>query len=227
MGTGVALLFAAFLAAAVIAVVLSYYAAKKRRETLQSFAAARGWRYETQQPALVDRFSGAPFGLGFGRQAYNVLYGTHAGRDLVSFDYTYKTQTSDGKTTTTHTHTFSVLALRMGVAMPPLSVDPENFLDRFVGRIAGTDIELESEEFNRAFTVTCPDRKFASDVLHPRMMEYLLQHRQLGWRFDRDSMLMIASGQRTTDQIDATIAVMDAITALVPEFVWLRLKGQG
>jgi len=145
----------------------------------------------------------------------------------VSFDYTYKTQSSDGKTTTTHTHTFSVLALRMGVRMPPLSVDPENFLDRFVGRLSGNDIDLESEEFNRAFTVSCPDRKFASDVLHPQMMEYLLQHPQVGWRFEQDSMLMIARGQRTPEQIDATIQVMDGITDRVPEFVWLRLKGQG
>jgi hypothetical protein len=37
----------------------------------------------------------------------------------------------------------------MGVPMPPLSVDPENFLDRFVGRITGQDIDLESEDFNR------------------------------------------------------------------------------
>src|SRR4051794_33391994 len=194
---------------------------------MQALAAARGWRFEAQQPLLVERFTGPPFGLGFGRQAYNVLYGTHGGRDLVSFDYTYKTQTSDGKTTTTHTHTFSVLALRMGVPMPPLTVDPENLLARFVSRISGSDIDLESEQFNRTFTVTCPDRRFASDVLHPRMMEYLLQHRHVGWRFDQDSMLVVASGRRTPEQIDATIAVMDGITALVPEFVWLRLKGQG
>ena len=58
--------------------------------------------------------------------------------------------------------------------MPPLSVDPENFLDRFVGRLSGNDIDMESEEFNRAFTVSCPDRKFASDVLHPQLMEFLL-----------------------------------------------------
>ena len=76
--------------------------------------------------------------------------------------------------------------------MPPLRVDPEDFLDRFVGRITGNDIDLESEEFNRAFTVSCPDRKFASDVLHPQMMEFLLQHRQLGWRFEQDSMLVVA-----------------------------------
>jgi Protein of unknown function (DUF3137) len=227
VAAGVVLLFAAFLVLAVVAVVFSYLAAKKRREAMQTFAATRGWRFEADQPSLVDRFTGPPFGLGFGRQAYNVLYGTHDGRDLVSFDYTYKTQSSNGKTTTTHTHTFSVLALRMGVAMPPLSVDPENFLDRFVGRITGTDIDLESDDFNRAFTVTCPDRKFASDVLHPQMMEYLLLHRQLGWRFERDSMLVIAGGQRTPPQIDATIEVMDAITERIPEFVWLRLKGQG
>ena len=227
MASGVALLFVAFLALAVVAVVFSYVAAKKRREAMQAFATARGWRYEQEQPALVDRFAGPPFGTGFGREAYNVLYGSHDGRDLVSFDYEYKTQTTNGKQTTTHVHVFSVLGLSMGVLMPPLSVDPENFLDRFVGRLMGNDIDLESDDFNRAFTVSCTDRKFASDVLHPQMMEYLLQHRELGWRFEQDSMLVIAQGRRTPAQIDATIEVMDGITDRVPEFVWLRLKGQG
>jgi len=111
--------------------------------------------------------------------------------------------------------------------MPPLSVDPENFMDRFVGRLSGNDIDMESEDFNRSFTVSCPDRKFASDVLHPQMMEFLLAHRQLGWRFEQDSMLVIAQGKRTPEQIDATLTVMDGITDRVPEFVWLRLRGQG
>ena len=227
MASGVVFLFAAFLAVAVLGVVFSYLAAKKRREELATYAASRGWRYEVDQPLLVDRFTGPPFGLGFGRRAYNALYGSHDGRDLVSFDYEYKTQTSDGKQTTTHVHVFSVLGLSMGVLMPPLSVDPENLLDRFVGRLVGNDIDLESEDFNRAFTVSCTDRKFASDVLHPQMMEYLLQHRDLGWRFEQDSMLVIAQGKRTPAQIDATIEVMDGITDRIPEFVWLRLKGQG
>jgi len=223
--------FVAFLAlavaVAVAAAVFSYRAAKKRREQLLAFAASRGWTYAQEEPRLVDRFTGPPFGAGFGRRAYNVLYGQHDGRDLVSFDYEYKTQTSNGKQTTTTVHRFSVLGLSMGVAMRPLSVDPENFLDRFVGRLTGNDIDMESEEFNRAFTVSCPDRKFASDVLHPQMMEFLLAHPQLGWRFEQDSMLVIAPGRRAPEQIDATLAVMDGITDRVPEFVWLRLKGQG
>ena len=227
MASGVVFIFAAFLAVAVAVVVFSYLAAKKRREAMVAYAAGRGWRFEAEQPLLVDRFTGPPFGLGFGRRAYNVLYGSHESRDLVSFDYEYKTQTTNGKQTTTQVHRFSVLGLSMGIVMPPLSVDPENFLERFVGRLTGNDIDLESEEFNRAFTVACPDRKFASDVLHPQMMEFLLEHRQVGFRFEQDSMLMIAHGQRTPAQIDATIQVMDGITDRVPEFVWLRLKGQG
>ena len=227
MASGVVFIFAAFLAVAVAVVVFSYLAAKKRREAMVAYAAGRGWRFEAEQPLLVDRFTGPPFGLGFGRRAYNVLYGSHESRDLVSFDYEYKTQTTNGKQTTTQVHRFSVLGLSMGIHMPPLSVDPENFLDRFVGRLTGTDIDLESEEFNRSFTVSCPDRKFASDVLHPQMMEFLIENRQVGWRFEQDSMLMVAHGQRTPAQIDATIAVMDGITDRVPEFVWLRLKGQG
>ena len=59
------------------------------------------------------------------------------------------------------------------------------------------------------------------------MMEFLLQHPQLGWRFQGDAMLTISDGTRNIEDIDATLAVMDAITDLVPEFVWLRLRGQG
>ena len=90
----------------------------------------------------------------------------------------------------------------MGVSLPSLRVDPENFLERVVGRVTNTDIELESEDFNRAFTVSCPDRKFASDVLHPQMMEFLLQHRDVGWRFERDSMLMVSDTQQRRSHAD-------------------------
>ena len=114
----------------------------------------------------------------------------------------------------------------MGVSLPSLTVDPEGFFDRLVSGLTGGDIDLESEDFNRAFTVSCPDRKFASDVLHPQMMEYLMQHPQLGWRFERDSMLVIASGQRDAAQIDATLAVMDGITDRIPEFVWRQVRGE-
>jgi hypothetical protein len=223
----VGLVFLLGLVLVIAAAVAGYVAASKRRQRFVDLATSRGWTYSAEEPRLVDRFSGPPFGIGFGRRAYNVVYGIHDGRELVSFDYEYKTRSGAGKDRHTTTHRFSVLGLSMRAAMPPLAVDPENVLERFVGRLTDTDIDLESETFNRAFTVSCPDRKFASDVLHPQMMEYLLRYPHLGWRFEGDSMLVVAHGQRSLAAIDATLEFMDGITDRIPEFVWHQVRGEG
>jgi hypothetical protein len=58
------------------------------------------------------------------------------------------------------------------------------------------------------------------------MMEFLLQHRDVGWRFERDSMLIVSGTQRSVQQIDATLALMDQITDRVPDFVWRQVRGE-
>lgn len=225
-GSAFVILVVLFVFAGIGLVAFAFVQAARRRQEMATYAASRGWRYEATQPLLVDRFAGPPFGVGHGRSAGNAVYGQHDGRDFVSFDYEYKTTSGSGKNRRTTTHSFSVLALSMGVSLPDLRVDPENFLERFVGRVTNSDIELELEDFNRAFTVSCPDRKFASDVLHPQMMEFLLQHRDIGWRFERDSMLMVSGTKRSGAEIDATLALMDQISDKIPDFVWRQVRGQ-
>ena len=226
VGSGFVVLVVLFVLAGIGLVVYSFVQAAKRREAMAAYAGSRGWRYEAEQPLLVDRFDGPPFGIGHGRSATNAVYGQHDGREFVSFDYEYKTTSGSGKDRRTTTHTFSVVALSMGVSLPSLRVDPENFVERVIGRVTNTDIELELEDFNRAFTVSCPDRKFASDVLHPQMMEFLLQHREVGWRFERDSMLVVSGTKRSVAEIDATLALMDQISDRIPDFVWRQVRGE-
>jgi hypothetical protein len=209
------------------AAVAGYVATRRRRAEILDLTTEHGWRFAEEEPLLVDRFAGPPFGLGFERRATNVAYGTHDGRDLVCFDYEYKTSNGSGNDRTTTSHRYSVLGLSMRAILPPLSVDPENALERLVGRVTDNDIDMESETFNRAFTVSCPDRKFASDVLHPQMIEYLLAFPRLGWRFDRDCLLVIAEGHRTPGAIEATVEFMDGLTDRIPEFVWHRVRGLG
>jgi hypothetical protein len=59
-------------------------------------------------------------------------------------------------------------------ARPVLRIVPERFFDRAVQRLGQVGIDLESEEFNRTFVVRCQDRRFATDLLSPEMMELLL-----------------------------------------------------
>lgn len=220
------LFFLGVLALAAVIVLVGYLSAKKRREQISAFAASRGWRYAEEDPSLAERFDGAPFGHGSARKARNVMYGEHDGRPMAAFDYQYTTSSGSGKNRTTTTHDFSVVALSMEVVMPALSVDPEGVFGRLVGRVLDNDIELESEDFNRAFTVESPHRKFASDVLHPQMMQMLLQWPELGWRFERDSMLVVRSGQHSNEEIDAKLLAMDAIIDQIPEFVWDEVRGR-
>ena len=110
--------------------------------------------------------------------------------------------------------------------MPALSVTPQGIVSGILGRVTNRDIELESEEFNKAFLVTSEHRKFASDVLHPRMMEVLLRRTDLGWRFEGDSMVSVRRGQHSPGEIEATLAHLDAVVDAIPEFVWRDVKGQ-
>lgn len=230
MGAAVFLMFGAFLAFVILVAVLGYYQAKKRREGFAALAAARGWAYTERDDRWATAFSGSPFGLGHNRRATNVLTGQYDGRGCVAFDYVYYTteHTTDGQghsTTREESHRFGVVALDTGASFPPLHVSPEGMLGRLIGRLTNRDIELESEDFNRAFTVVSPDRKFASDILHPRMMEYLLQHPDTDFRFDRTWLLSVESGRADLESVEPRLRVIDGVLANVPEFVWRAIRG--
>ena len=159
-----------------------------------------------------------------------MLTGTFDGRPFVSLDYVYYTTEtstdSEGRTTRREvSHLYGVTGLDVGTALPPLEVTPEGMIGRFIGRLTNRDIELESEDFNRAFTVTCPDRKFASDVLHPRAMELLMQWPDAAFRFDRSWILDCEAGQVALEQIEPRLTRVDAIVDQIPEFVWKELRG--
>jgi len=171
-----ALIVGAIIVAGAVAFVF-WKIEQKRRQALASFAASKGLTYKDRDDSVVSRFTrlGDPFDRGFDREARNILSGTWDGRKVVAWDFRYHTwetkRDSDGHSRREkEEHNMSVVAVTSGHDFPDLSVRPEGFLGRTVGRVTGSDIELESDDFNRAFTVNSDDRRFASDVLHPRMM---------------------------------------------------------
>lgn len=224
------LVFLAFVALAVGAAVYSYRQAKKRREEFAAVAAQRGWAYAARDDRWTTRFEGSPFGHGHDRRASNVVSASHDGRAFIAFDYHYATTEHSTDANGHHTsrevsHDYSVIALDLGAAFPALWVTPEGFFGRALGRLLNRDIELELEEFNRAFTVTCPDRKFATDVLHPQMMEFLLHYRDMEFSFRTGSVCIVREGRHSIPEVDGKLQVMDGIADRIPEFVWQEFRG--
>lgn len=200
---------------------LGYRADKKRREALLRFALSKGWRYLAADDSLVELAQGTPFGEGDHRRARNVLTGTVSGFEMVAFDYSYQTHSSDSKgNRTTTTHRYAVASLSLPAYLPTLQVTGESLLHR-AGQLLGfDDIELESDEFNRRFNVSAADRKFATDVLTPRTMQALLAAPTTSWRIEGPRIVAWDSGRLEPLGLLARLSVLTTVIAGVPSFVW-------
>jgi Protein of unknown function (DUF3137) len=219
----IALLLPGLVGVAFVAVlVLGYVLERKRRDRLMHWCVNRGWTYVGEDPALADHWTGAPFGQGDRRRARNVITGTEQGRPFTAFDYSYETSSTDSKgDRTTSTHRFAVYAVALPAYLPTLQVTPEGAFRRLAGAIGlMRDIELESEDFNRRFTVRSQDPKFASDVLTPRTMEYLLSGPVVAWRIEGTAMLRWESGRLDPAAIVEATSVLDRVADGIPAFVW-------
>jgi hypothetical protein len=159
----------------------SYQRQLRRRQELTALAGRLGFSFNPDHDSGHDeqysQFS--VFQQGHSRYAYNTLRGTlDAGGSawpIQMGDYHYKITTNNGKTTTTRTYVFSYLLLGLPYgSIPSLAIRREGMFDKLAGAFGFDDIDFESDEFSRRFHVKSVDKRFAYDVVHPRMMEYLL-----------------------------------------------------
>jgi len=214
-------LFAIFL---VVAGVVAYFRYKKeqaRTAQLLQWASANKWQFAVEDDAWAGRWNGPPFDEGDHRKVRNVISGGWKSWPFVSFDYSYQTHSSDGRGgRSTTTHRFTVVTVALPTDLPRLQVTPESVFSR-VGHVFGmSDIDLESEDFNRAFRVTCSDPKFASDALTPRTMQLLLSRSHFSWRIEVTDLVCWWSGEQTAVAVTEALATMCDVIAGIPSFVW-------
>jgi len=177
----VALLVVLAVAGIALAIYLSHLATKKRREAMAALAAELGWEFDpSSDHGHDDEYAHFEvFRNGHSRVAYNTLRGsTEIGGRAYAVkmgDFDYKVTRNTGKNRSTTTYRLSYLILHLPFAhTPDLLIRREGIFDRLAGALGFDDIDFESEEFSRKFYVKSSDKKFAYDVVHPRMMEWLL-----------------------------------------------------
>ncbi len=194
-----------------------WYQARRGRQ-LKAWAAASGWTVVGSDPSLVDRWRGAPFGVGRSRRATEVMVGRWGDRPAVSFTYTYVT--GSGKSQTTHR--YHVLALPLPAWLPDLELTPDGFGSKLLTMLGAGDIQFESEDFNRAWRVAAANPKLAHDVVHPRLMERLMAPDAVGSRLHiaGTDIVSWAAGHTSTDRIPGRLALMQAVIDSVPRYVW-------
>ncbi len=159
----------------------SWLAEKKRREAMATLAAELGWSFDPIRDRSHDEEYAhfEIFRRGHGRAAHNTMWGELELKGRVwpakMGDFTYKVTTRSGKSTRTTTYRFSYLILHMPWSgVPDLLIRREGMFDKIAGVLGFDDIDFESAQFSRRFHVSSPDKRFAYDVIDPRMIEFLL-----------------------------------------------------
>ena len=196
----------------------NFYLEDRRRKALQQLARAHGLNYHRKDPFdIPNRYPFELFKQGHSQEASNCLNGKYKGVSIVLFDYSYRTGSGKDKTT----HTLSALLAKSGIYSPHLIIRPETVLDRFAAFFGFDDINFESDEFNRAFNVRGDDKKFAYDICHNEMMEFLLRHRSMHWELGGEYLLLYEERSSRADfqELRAYLRLASEFIALIPEYL--------
>jgi hypothetical protein len=160
---------------------------------------------------------------GFGHTTDKAIRGSNDGLPIEAFIHRWKTQRtetytdSNGHTrtrTVTENHSEVVTAIMMPFSFPMLSVG---------GGWGGKKVRFESEEFNDRFTVRTDNPKFASDVIHPRTMEFLMAAQPPGFRIAGKGM-RFSVDKHDTQLIGFCADFAHEFFGRVPSFVWKNLQ---
>jgi len=159
---------------------------------------------------------------GYGHRVEDLIRGLRDGIRLDAFTHTWKTDhtvtetDSEGHThtrTVTDHHSEVVCGFVLPFALPSLSMN---------GRRVGEKVRFESTDFNSAFTVRTDNPRFASDVTHPRMMEWLLATRPYGWSVT-GSVVDFEVPRHDLLLVDACEEALRGWLGRFPRFVWQDL----
>lgn len=213
-------LVVAIATAVITALVVGHLIAQQRRNALAALAARLGLKFCPDKDSdLADTLSFLDrLDQGRSRYVYNRLSGDYQGHPVMAFDFHYKT----GSGKHTQHHHLSILTLKLSRSFPELIITPEGFFSKIAQSFGYDDIDFESAEFSRTFCVRSPDKKFAYDVCHTGMMEYLLARHDLAIEFEGNALALAFDRCLDVEEIEPRLRQLVEIRQLMPAYLFAK-----
>jgi hypothetical protein len=206
-----------YIAIVAIVILVVHTLSVQRRKKLEAFAKSQGWSFSSSKDKKF--FNQYPrfkcLRRGHSRYAYNLMQGSRDGRDITAFDYHYVT----GHGKSRKVHNFSALVIQCLLTLKPLYLRPENIFDRVTDFFGYDDIDFESAEFSRQFFVKARDKRWAYDILHQRMIEYLLGAPKFHFQFDVRDIMVWRNERFSEKDFDDAFLLIQGMLSRLPEYV--------
>jgi hypothetical protein len=204
----------------IVAAVLGHLAAQKRRAAMMALAARLGLHFDpSKQRTVARRYEFIDrMRAGRDRYAFNILSGTYQDHNIIAFDYHYKT----GSGKNTHHHYLSFFIVHLPISVPELTIGSEGFFSKIAQAVGYDDIDFESHEFSRKFCVRSRNKKFAYDICHAQMIEYLLANPDLTIEMELNALAISFTRRLKPEQIEPNLQRLIAIRTLMPDYLFAR-----
>ncbi|MEL6329743.1 MAG: hypothetical protein AAFR38_08785 [Planctomycetota bacterium] len=184
-----------FVVGAIAAGIYAHQQEKKRTAALLEFARIRGFTLSPSSGPEPFHAHFEIFRRGFDRRALNTITGSIDvnGRPfgITTGDFRYRERRGSGKNRRTVTIKFSYLVAQLPfMHIPDTRVRREHWGDKLASVFGADDIDFESERFSRDFHVKCDSKRFAFDLIDPRMMEFLMASDPPNFEIERGRLLI-------------------------------------
>jgi len=206
-------------------IAYSFYAAAQRRKLLAQWAHSRLLHFNSGKDYGMDsRFPDFKcLHRGRSRAAFNIVTGRLGEHPVTAFDYRYTTGSGKNR----RTHRFSAMIVSAPFPLKPLFIRREGFFDKVTEFFGADDIDFESAEFSRKFFVKSPDKKWAYDVIHQRMMEYLLSGPKFSIQMNGDSIIAWRDNNvLSPDDFESAFGLIEGMLERLPDYLVKQQKGQ-
>lgn len=143
----------------------------------------------------------------------NTFHGYYQGYPVIFFDCIF----SGGKN---YTDYWSTYLLEMKTTFPVLHINHET-MESHIAETAGlSHITFESAEFSHAFSVRSSDKKFASEVCHQRMMEFLLANQDLTIEINGKVIALLFKDWLRPEKVEHNLSRLIEFRKLWPDFLF-------
>jgi hypothetical protein len=93
-------------------------------------------------------------------------------------------------------------------------------LTKIAETLGEEDIHFESAEFTRAFCVRSMDKRLAYDVCNPRVIDYLLENRDLNIQIQNCTLALVSDTQWPAKLVEYNLERLSEIRARLPEYLF-------
>jgi hypothetical protein len=150
------------------------------------------------------------------RYAYNTFHGYYSDYPITFFDYHFSI--------TKYDYYWSVYILDIKSNFPDVIISPESLESRIAEAFGKQCITFESAEFSRTFRVRSSDKKFAFDICHPRLMEFLLANRDLTIEIRGTALAVLFEDWLRPEKVEHNLSRLIEIRKLLPNYLFEKPK---